>query len=393
MSVSTKILESMHQSSWIRRMFEDGLILKKKFGENNVFDFSLGNPNVEPPAKFYKILRELSLNPPQGIHRYMPNAGYVKTRDAIAKQLSKETNILFNANHITMTCGTGGGLNVIIKTLVNPKDEILIFSPYFVEYLFYIDNHNAKHKIVPTDKNFLPNINALEKAITKKTKMVIINSPNNPSGVVYNENVLSSIGKIIQEKEKLFDTHIYLVSDEPYRKILFDNLRYPQVFPHHIRTIITTSHSKDLALAGERIGYIAINPSIESNKELSNGLTFSNRILGFVNAPALMQNIIPQLQVISVDILDYQNKRDILYNNLTSMGYSIITPQGAFYIFPKSPIKDDILFAEKLREEKILVVPGSGFGKPGYFRIAYCVDTDVINRSLNGFSNVLKKTN
>ena len=393
MSVSTKIFKSMNQSSWIRRMFEDGLVLKQKFGENNVFDFSLGNPNLEPPSDFYKILRKLALNPPQGIHRYMPNAGYITTRNAIANQLSKETNIQFTSDHIIMTCGTGGGLNVIIKTLVDPNDEVLIFSPYFVEYLFYIDNHNAKHKIVPTNQNFLPNINALAKSITKKTKMIIINSPNNPTGVVYSEDVLSSIGKTIQEKEKLFGTQIYLVSDEPYRKILFDNLRYPHVFPHHTRTIITTSHSKDLALAGERIGYIAINPSIESNKDLSDGLTFSNRILGFVNAPALMQNIISQLQNVSVDILDYQNKRDILYNNLTSMGYSIIKPQGAFYIFPKSPIKDDILFAEKLREEKILVVPGSGFGKPGYFRIAYCVDIDIINRSLNGFSNVLKRFN
>ena len=194
-------------------MFEDGLILKKKFGENNVFDFSLGNPNVEPPAKFYKILRELSLNPPQGIHRYMPNAGYVKTRDAIAKQLSKETNILFNANHITMTCGTGGGLNVIIKTLVNPKDEILIFSPYFVEYLFYIDNHNAKHKIVPTDKNFLPNINALEKAITKKTKAILLNFPNNPTGA----NLSFEQKKLVAQGAVQHD--LLVITDEIYAEL------------------------------------------------------------------------------------------------------------------------------------------------------------------------------
>lgn len=366
-------------------MFEDGIALKREFGEENVFDLSLGNPIMEPPPEFFDELRRFANSPVPGMHRYMPNAGYPETRDAVAYQLRVETGLDFTGDDILMTCGAGGGLNVVLKTLLNPGDEVVIFAPYFVEYHFYADNHGGSCRVVQPDESFYPDLEAFEEAINPSTKVVLVSSPNNPTGVLYPPAVLERMGEIIRSKEEQLGLDIYLVSDEPYRKILFDGLEYPHIFHHHDRSIVATSHSKDLALPGERIGYVAVHPECEGKDQLIGGLTFCNRTLGFVNAPALMQNIVKSLQSAVVDVGAYQAKRDFMYENLTNMGYSLVKPQGAFYLFPHSPIEDDVKFVDELRRHNVLVVPGRGFGMPGYFRISYCVDDRTLEGSIEGF--------
>lgn len=372
-------------------MFEEGIALKRRYGDENVFDLSLGNPVMQPPAEFFAELRRIADDPPPGIHRYMPNAGYAETRAAVAAELARETGIAFDADDVVMTCGAGGALNVVMRTLLDPGDEVIIFAPFFVEYHFYADNHGASCRVVPPDENFLPNMQAFRDAFNERTRAVLINSPNNPSGVLYGAALLDELCAVIRQKEAEYGSEIYLVSDEPYRKLLFDGLEYPHIFHHHIRSIVATSHSKDLALPGERIGYIAAHPEYEGSAELMDGLVFCNRILGFVNAPALMQRIVRALQSVSVDIGEYQAKRDFLYDNLTRMGYNLVKPQGAFYMFPASPNPDDVAFTAELQERNVLVVPGSGFGLPGYFRISYCVDDRTLQGSLNGFEAAMRK--
>jgi|TARA_B100002003_G_C14146645_1_gene551368 aspartate aminotransferase len=391
MAISNKIRGFMEKGSWIRKMFEEGIALKQQYGDENVFDLSLGNPVMNPPERFYEELKKISENPIDGMHRYMPNAGLTETRTAVAKGLSNETGLSFTANEIVMTCGAGGALNVIMKTLLDPGEEFVIFAPFFVEYNFYADNHGGSCKVVPPDENFLPDMEVFRSSINSKTRGVLINSPNNPSGIIYGDETLSEMCRIIKEKEVEFGTEIYLVSDEPYRKIIFDNLEYTPIFKYHDRSIVATSHSKDLALPGERIGYIAVNPSCPDIEELVDGLVFCNRTLGFVNAPALIQHLIAHLQDTTIDVRIYEKKRDYLYKELTNMGYSLIKPQGAFYMFPKSPIEDDVQFSEELKENRVLVVPGSGFGLPGYFRISYCMEDATIQGSLEGLEKTILK--
>lgn len=391
MTISDKVRKGMAQGSWIRRMFEEGASLKKQFGEANVFDLSLGNPVMEPPAEFRRELKRLAENPLPGMHRYMENAGYADTRAAVALQLATETGLNFVANDIVMTCGAAGALNVALKTLLNPGDEVVIFAPFFVEYLNYVDNHGGVSKIVPTDELFLPRLDILEATITAKTRAVIINSPNNPTGVVYREGYLHKLGQVLQKKEAQFGTQVFLISDEAYRKIIYDGLTYPPVWSHHRNSIVVTSHSKDLALPGERIGYIAVHPDCTDKQALIDGLIYCNRILGFVNAPALMQNLVRHLQAVTVSVAEYQRKRDFLYECLTAMGYSMVKPQGAFYMFPKSPLEDDVAFVREFQQFRVLTVPGQGFGTPGYFRISYCVDDHTIEGSLDGFRKVARK--
>jgi aspartate aminotransferase len=374
-------------------MFEEGNALKQKYGAANVYDLSLGNPIVEPPPEFHRELKRLADNPIPGMHRYMENAGYAETRSAVALNLANETGLKFTGNDIVMTIGAAGALNVALKTILNPGDEVIILSPFFVEYLNYVDNQGGVSKIVPTDTGFMPDIARIETAINLRTRAIILNSPNNPTGVVYGEKILSELGKAIRKKESQFGTAIYLLSDEPYRKIIYDGLKYPQVLLHHPRSIVVTSHSKDLALPGERIGYIAVHPDCDDKQELVNGLIYCNRILGYVNAPALMQQLVRHLQTVTVSISDYQRKRDYLYTNLTAMGYKVNKPQGAFYFFPRSPIEDEVAFIRELQEFKVLAVPGRGFGMPGYFRISYCVDDHTIEGSLDGFRKAAKKYN
>jgi len=384
MVIAKKIKEYMEQGSWIRRMFEEGIALKQQYGDENVFDLSLGNPVMEPPPEFYAELRRFADNPTPGAHRYMPNAGYLETRAAVAAQLANETGLDFTATDIVMTCGAGGALNVVLKTLLDPGDEVIIFAPYFVEYMYYTDNHGGTCRVVPPDPDFFPDLAAFESAIGPRTRAVLVNSPNNPSGALYGADVLAHLGEVMRRKEEEYGREIFLVSDEPYRQIIFDGLEYPHIYKHHVRSIVATSHSKDLALPGERIGYIAVNPSYGAREELVSGLTFCNRTLGFVNAPALMQLIVRRLQGVSVDAGEYQSRRDFLYRALTEIGYSVVKPQGAFYMFPRAPIEDDAAFVAALQEHRVLVVPGRGFGLPGHFRISYCVSDSTIRGALDG---------
>ena len=385
MPVSERVRRFMKQGSWIRRMFEEGMVLKQRHGAENVFDLSLGNPVTEPPPEFFEELRRIANNPTPGMHRYMPNAGYVETRGAVAEQLGRETGLAFTADEVLMTCGAGGALNVVLKSLLDPGDEVVIFAPYFVEYMFYADNHGGSCRSVPPDDRYYPDLAAFEAAITSRTRVVLVSSPNNPTGVVYDSGLLSRLAEIIAAKERHLGIEVFLVSDEPYRKILFDGLTYPHIFHHHVRSIVATSHSKDLALPGERIGYVAVHPDYDGRAELMDALNFCNRTLGFVNAPALMQHIVRSLQSVTIDVSDYQAKRDFLYDGLTAMGYETVRPQGAFYMFPRSPIEDDAAFVEELKRHLVLVVPGRGFGLGGHFRISYCVDDRTLEGSMDGF--------
>ena len=325
------------------------------------------------------------------MHRYMPNAGYPETRAAVAKHLSSQIRLPFSAGDVVMTCGAAGGLNVALKTIVEAGDEVVIFTPYFAEYIYYIDNVQGIPVKAPTDENFLPDIKELERTITAKTKAVIINSPNNPTGVVYDEKVYKGIGGVLKKKESEYGTEIYLISDDIYRRLAYDGMTCPYVFKYHPRSILVTSYSKDLALPGERIGYVAVNPACDGRDELIGGMVFCNRVLGFVNAPALMQNVVRNLQEASVDIKQYMKKRDMLYNALTGMGYKIVKPQGAFYMFPESPGDNEMPFVDALLKQNVLVVPGRGFGAPGYFRISYCVDDRVIEGALPRFKKAAEE--
>jgi len=381
----------MASGSWIRRMFDEGNILRQKYGADKVFDLTLGNPVVEPPAEFHRELKKLVEKPLPGMHRYMENAGYADTRAAVARQLYKETSIKVTASEVIMTCGAAGAMNVVLKTILNPGEEVIVFAPYFVEYLNYIDNHGGVPRIVQTSEKFLPAMGLLEAAINKKTRAVIINSPNNPTGVVYPESMMKQIGNLLQKKESELGTQIYLLSDEPYRKLIYDGLKYPSPLLYHPASIVVTSHSKDLALPGERIGYIAINPDCPQKQELVDGFIYCNRILGFVNAPALMQHLVKNLQDVTVSVADYQKKRDFLYKNLTEMGYQLVKPQGAFYMFPKSPIPDDIEFVQALKEQLVLAVPGQGFGGKEHFRVSYCIDDRTLAGALEGLRKTAKR--
>ncbi|MCH8745893.1 MAG: pyridoxal phosphate-dependent aminotransferase, partial [Chloroflexi bacterium] len=364
---------------------------KAQYGEDKVFDLSLGNPVVEPPAEFHRELRRLAEHPIKGMHRYMPNNGYLETRRAVSDSLRTETGLDFTPGDIVMTCGAAAALNVTLKTILNPGEEVIILSPYFVEYGYYIDNHQGVAVVVPTDADFQLDRPAIAAAITSKTRGIIINSPNNPTGVVYPIEGIKQLADLLRRKQTEHGSQIYLISDEPYRRIIFDGLTYPQVFPHYENTIVVTSHAKDLALPGERIGYLALHPSCPDREELLNGLTFCNRTLGFVNAPALMQHVVQGLQGVSVDASDYQRQRDFLYSKLIELGYSVVKPQGAFYLFPKSPIEDDVAFVEALQEWNVLTVPGRGFGTPGHFRISYCVEDRVLEGAINGFARAAEK--
>lgn len=383
MAIANKIASHISKSSWIRRMFEEGERLRQEFGADNVYDFTLGNPDVEPPAAFQRELLELARTPLPGMHRYMNNAGYAETRAAVAAKLARDSGIEVTGNHVIMTCGAGGALNVVLKTILNPGEEVIILAPFFVEYKFYIDNHGGVPVEVWTDRaTFQLDIAAIEQALTPKTRAILICSPNNPTGVIYPEESLRRLGDLLKNLHRRNGHLIYVISDEPYARIAFDGKQVPNIFPLVESSIIVTSHSKDLALPGERIGYLAANPRMDTALQFMEGAVFSNRVLGFVNAPALMQRLVANLQDESVDVADYQAKRDLLVSELTGMGFSMVTPDGAFYLFPKSPLADDVEFVKLAQKHRILLVPGAGFGAPGFFRIAYCVDMKMIEQSL-----------
>ena len=391
MSMSENIRQQMVQGSWIRRMFEEGAALKSLHGVDKVCDLSLGNPIVEPPEEFKAELRRLVENPVPGMHRYMANAGYEETRDAVAKELESETGVAVTARDVCMTVGASGAMNSVLKTLLDPGDEVIVLAPYFVEFLAYIGNHGGVPRIVRTGPDFLPDPAAVEAAIGPKTKAIVLNSPNNPSGVVYSETLVADLAALLTRKERELGRQLYIISDEPYRRIIFDGLKPVSVFNHYRNSVVVSSHSKDLALPGERIGYAVLNPDADEHDDIIAGIIYSNRILGFVNAPALMQHAVRNMQHITVSVSDYERKRDILYGALTQMGYDVVRPQGAFYMFPKSPVDDDVEFVHELLSLLVLVVPGQGFGASGHFRISYCVENRTLDRSLEGFRKAAVK--
>lgn len=382
MTIAAKVKSSIERSSWIRRMFEEGARLRRIHGEENVFDFTLGNPAVEPPEAFRQELARLARAPLPGMHRYMNNAGYEETRAAVAEVLAERSSVPVEGRHVVMTSGAGGALNVVLKTLLNPGDEVLVLAPYFVEYRFYVDNHGGTTREVWTDREtFQLDIPAIEAAIGPATRAIIVNSPNNPTGAVYPRSALEALGEVLERKERETGRPITVISDEPYARLAFDGREVPPIFACVKNSVVVTSHSKDLALPGERIGYLAANPRMPEADLFIEGAIFCNRVLGFVNAPALMQRLVTGLQRASVDIAEYQRKRDLLYDRLTALGFRMVKPGGGFYLFPRSPLADDVEFVGRAQKHNLLLVPGTGFGAPGFFRIAYCVEEEVIRRS------------
>jgi aspartate aminotransferase len=389
MAVARKIKEAMAQASWIRKMFEEGARLKAERGSDKVLDFSLGNPCLEPPDSYLEALREHLDDRTPGKYAYMPNAGYWETRKAVAAHLSSTRGTAIEADHVVMTCGAGGGLNVVLKTLLDPGDEVVVVAPYFPEYLFYIDNHGGIPTIVPAREDFLLDLAAIEGALTRRTCAVILNSPNNPTGRLYPQGMIDDLGRLLAGHSRSSGRPIYLISDEPYGDIVYDGRILPDVLGAYSNTILVNSYSKSLSIPGERLGYVAVHPGAADLSDLLGGLVFSNRILGFVNAPATAQNVIRKIQGVHIEVGQYQRRRDMLCDGLSDAGYRFFKPEGAFYLFPEAPGRDDIAFAHELLVRGVLVVPGTGFGAPGYFRIAYCVEESTIRRSLPVFKEVL----
>lgn len=391
MPVSEKISSFIERSSWIRRMFEEGARLKQQHGAQNVFDFSLGNPNLEPSPRVKQALVQAAEDSTPGIHGYMPNAGFPFVRATVAKKINEEEGLGLNENNIVMTTGAGGALNIVLKTILNPDDEVIVPKPYFVEYVFYMDNHGGKAVLVPTMEDFSLDLAAIEQAVTPKTAAVLINSPNNPTGKVYSEQEIRGLGELLRRKSNEIGRSIVLISDEPYRAITYDGVKVPSILKAYSNAVVVTSFSKDLSLAGERLGYVAVNPELDNAGIMIDGLVLSNRILGFVNAPALIQRAVRDSLEAVVDVNVYKRRRDRLYSMLTSFGYECVKPEGAFYLFPKSPIPDDVAFVGLLQKKLVLTVPGTGFGGPGYFRIAYCVSDETIEGALPGFEQALRE--
>jgi aspartate aminotransferase len=391
MPISVRMAESTSRSSWIRRMSEEANRQKALYGPESVFDFSLGNPNTEPPAEFLAVLEDLLLTEAPGVHGYMPNAGYLETCQAVATYVSVEQGVDIPAANVVMTCGAAGALNVIFRTILDPADEVIVSRPYFGEYAFYVDNHAGILRPVPATEDFGLDLEVIKAAIGPKTRAVLINSPNNPTGRVYCAASLASLGALLDQKSRETGRLIYLISDEPYRKIVYDGVQVPSVLGVYANTLIASSYSKELSLAGERIGYIAAHPAIPDVGRLMEGLVLANRVLGFVNAPALMQRAITRLQGACVDLGVYERNRRVLLGALTEAGYSVPSPQGGFYLFPRSPIGDDVAFVTELAEQRVIVVPGTGFGFPGHFRLSYCVAPQVVDGALPALCRVGEK--
>ncbi|GKX65095.1 pyridoxal phosphate-dependent aminotransferase [Inconstantimicrobium mannanitabidum] len=391
--ISERMKDLVAGSSAIRAMFEEGKRLSAIYGEENVFDFSLGNPNVEPPKRVKEsIIEILSEESPNLIHGYMNNSGYDDVRETIAEFNSKKYNVQLSEKNIVMTCGAAGGLNIIFKSLMNVGDEVLVFAPFFGEYRAYTNNYDGVLKVVaPNKETFEPDLKEFEEKITAKTKIVIINSPNNPTGVVYSSETLTKIAEILNRKSVEFNTSIYLISDEPYREIAYDGIEIPYILKYYKNSFVGYSYSKSLSLPGERIGYIVANSEMDDFDTIMKALNVANRVLGFVNAPSLFQRVVARNLDSEVDVEVYKKNRDVLYNHLVSLGFSCVKPQGAFYLFPKSLIEDDKAFCDAAKEFNLLLVPGSAFGCPGYFRIAYCVSFEKIEKSLEAFTKLADK--
>lgn len=390
--ISKKMVDYVNGSSLIRAMFEEGKRLASIYGAENVYDFSLGNPNLEPPSTVKEAIVDILNNEPNTmVHGYMSNSGYEDVRETIANSINKKFDTGFTEKNIVMTVGAAGGLNVIFKTLLNPEDEVVVFAPYFGEYRSYAANYDGKLVVVsPNTTDFQPNLDEFKSKITDKTKAVIINSPNNPTGVVYSEETIIKLTNILKEKQKELGTDIYLISDEPYRELVYDNIQVPYLTKYYDNTIVGYSYSKSLSLPGERIGYLVIPNEVSDFENVVSAANVATRILGYVNAPSLFQRVIARCLDDKVNIDFYNKNRELLYSELTSYGYNCIKPEGAFYLFVKSPIENDIEFCNMAKKYNILIVPGTSFACPGYIRIAYCVAYSTIENALPGFKSLIE---
>ncbi|NRT78840.1 pyridoxal phosphate-dependent aminotransferase [Clostridium beijerinckii] len=388
--ISNKMKSLVANNSIIRAMFEEGKRLSEIYGEENVFDYSIGNPNVEPPSKVKEVIFEiLNEETPNLVHGYMNNSGYDDVRTNISDFINKKHNLQLSKDNIVMTCGAAGGLNIILKSILNPDDEVITFSPYFGEYGNYVKNFDGKLVTCPTNtETFEPDLKALSEVITPRTKALIINNPNNPTGVIYSEKIIKDLATLLNNKQEEFNTSIYLISDEPYREIVYDDIEVPCILKYYDNTFIGYSYSKSLSLPGERIGYVVANSSMADFTDMMASLNIATRILGFVNAPSLFQRVIAKSLDAEVDVNIYKKNRDLLYNHLISLGFTCVKPQGAFYLFPKSPIDDDKKFCEDAKQFNLLLVPGSSFGCPGHVRLAYCTSYEKIEKSLPAFDKL-----
>lgn len=390
MPIAEKMVEMVEGMAMVKQMFEEGARLKAEHGPENVFDFSLGNPDVPPPAEFKKVLRDLVSDDSLG-HGYTPNPGYPKVRKAVADYLSQEHDLAFSPDMIVMTVGAAGALNDTLNALLNPGEEIVTPRPYFVGYTHYAFVANAVIKAVPSGANFHLDLSAIENAISEKTRVLLINSPNNPTGAVYTSDELADLGDILNRASKKFGRRIYLVADEPYRKITYD-VTVPSIFQAYPHAVAVSSYSKELSLAGERIGYLAVHPEAEDAQLVAGAAAVINTML-CVNAPSLLQLAVAQLQGVHVDVSIYRRRRDVLCQGLAEIGFEFSVPDGAFYLFPKSPIEDDVKFVNMLKQELILAVPGVGFDGPGYFRLSYAVPDATITGSMPGFKRAFARIN
>ena len=392
--ISKKMEHMVANSSAIRAMFEEGTRMAKEFGKENVYDFSLGNPNVPAPKAVKAAIAELlEEEDPLVLHGYTnSNAGYEEVRDCVAKSLNERFGTAFSAKNILMTVGAAGGLNVILKALLNPGDEVITFAPYFGEYRSYVDNYDGiLVEVSPNTVDFQPKLDEFEEKITEKTKAVIVNTPNNPTGVVYSEATIQKLAEILEKKQKEYQTEIYLISDEPYRELAYDGVEVPYLTKYYANTIVGYSYSKSLSLPGERIGYLVIPDEVKDSEMLISAANVANRILGFVNAPTLQQKVVEKCIGEKTDISFYDRNRETLYNGLRELGYECIKPQGAFYLFVKSPVANEKEFVAKAKEYHILIVPGSSFACPGYVRLAYCTSYETIVNSLPKFAEMAKE--
>ncbi len=388
MAVSSRVLEAIESSSWVRAMFEVGLKLKKEHGADKVLDLSLGNPDLEPPQEFSGALSSLLEERTPHAHSYMPNGGYPEVREEIAGRVQKEYGVDTDGRYVVMSCGAGGGLNVTFKSILNPGDRVLTQAPYFMEYRWYVDNHRGTLEPLGLAEGFDLDVDRIADRIGPDVAAVLINVPNNPSGRIYSESTISALGNMLDERSKAVGRRIYLVSDEPYREIVYDGASVPSVFSHYEHSIVVSSYSKTLSIPGERIGWIAVDPRAEDADTLLDAMILCTRTLGFVNAPALMQRTVARLADVAVDIEPYRKRRELLCDGLEDIGYELERPEGTFYCFPRSPIPDEMKLIEALQNQLILAVPGRGFGAPGYFRLSLCANEDVIRRSLSGFRRV-----